>query len=469
MTVDAPVVDPESTGAPATSASALAAAAPPWPERATAWKTLWILSLVLGLSQVDRNILSLLLQSIKHDLKLNDAQMGILLGLAFSCIYLVLSFPLSRIADKRSRKTMIAIGVAFWSLSTAACGLARSFWPMFIARAGLGAGEAANGPATYSLLGDSFPREKLPRAMAVLNVGFVGGTAISLIIGGVVIAALSKVHVVLPVLGAVRTWQLVFFAVGLPGLLVALLVMSITEPARRGLGAKGATGAVPIREVFAFLMRNRRFYGSLFVSVFITGVITNGSLNFRAAFFQRTYHWPAQQYAVVTGIVSLIASPLGLVAGTWLCERWNRSHHNGNMRVALFAYAVSIPFNVAGPLMPQAWMSVACGAAGAALALMAAPPVVAAMQSITASNVRAQVNSMYLLVFSGVTGIIGPWFIGQLTDMQHDETKLRYVLVISAAVALPISTAIMALSIKPYGRMIQQIKAEEAAAQANSR
>ena len=464
MTLDAAVANPlpAANEAPASPA----AAAPPWPTPANAWRTLWILSLVLGLSQIDRNILSLLLQSIKHDLKLTDAQMGVLLGLAFSCVYLILSFPLSRIADKRSRKTMIAIGVAVWSLATAACGLARSFWPMFIARAGLGAGEAVNGPATYSLLGDSFPRDKLPRAMAVLNIGFVGGTAISLIIGGIVIAALAKVHVVLPVLGEVKTWQLVFFAVGLPGLLIALLVMTITEPARRGLGARSAAGAVPISEVVAYLVRNGRFYGCLFLSVFITGIITNGSLNFRAAFFQRTYHWPAQQYALVTGVVSLIASPLGLIAGTWLCERWNRTYHDGNMRVALFAYVVSIPFNVAGPLMPQAWMSVACAATGGALALMAAPPMVAAMQSITASNVRAQVNSLYLLVFSGITGMIGPAVIGWLTDLQHDETKLRYVIAYSSLVALPISTAIMSMAIKPFGRMIEQIKAEEAAGRA---
>ena len=196
------------------------ASAQPWPTPAAAWRTLWILSLVLGLSQIDRNILSLLLQPIKHDLKFSDAQMGILIGLAFSIIYLFLSFPLSRISDRGSRRTMIALGVAVWSLSTAACGLARSFWPMFIARAGVGAGESVNAPATYSLLADSFPRERLPRAMAVLNIGFVGGTAISLIIGGVVIAALKNVHAVLPIIGAVHTWQLVFFAIKPFGVLI---------------------------------------------------------------------------------------------------------------------------------------------------------------------------------------------------------------------------------------------------------
>ena len=461
MALHAPSID-DVAGAPAEPAKA---ASPPWPTAKEAWRTLWILSLVLGLSQVDRNILSLLLQPIKVDLKLTDAQMGLLIGLAFSCVYLVLSFPLSRISDRRNRKTMIAIGVAFWSVATAACGLARSFWPMFIARAGVGAGEAVNGPATYSLLGDSFPREKLPRAMAILNVGFIGGTAISMIIGGVVIAALADVHVTLPLVGPVHTWQLVFMAIGLPGLLIAAMVMSITEPARRGLGSQGGASAVPIGEVFAFLVRNGRLYGSLFASVFITGIAMMGTLQFRAAFFQRTYDWSPQQYGVVNGVVTLVASPLGLVAGTWLCERWNRRHDDGNMRVAIFANALAIPFAVAGPLMPDAWLSVACGAINSAVVLMAAPPLVAAMQSVTPSGVRAQVNSLYLLLFSGITGIVGPAVIGWLTDLQHDETKLRYVMAYTSLIALPIATAVMALAVKPFGQIITRIKAEEAAAE----
>ena len=437
---------------------------PPWPPSGEAWKTLWILALVLGLSQIDRNILSLLLQDIKDDLKLTDGDMGILIGLAFSAIYLFLSYPLSRISDTKSRKTMIAFGVAFWSLCTAACGLATSFWTMFAARAGIGAGEAVNGPATYSLLGDSFPREKLPRAMAILNLGFIGGTALSLILGAGVIAAVRKVVLVLPVLGVIKGWHLVFFAIGLPGILVALLVLTLTEPARRGVGGRAAAGAVPIPEVVRFLTTNGRFFGCMFAAVFINGVIIYGSQNFRAAFFARTYHWSNAQYGLVFGVASLIASGAGLFAGTVLCEWWNRRRHDGNMRVALLAYGLAIPFSVAFPLMPNGWLAVACGAVGAGLALVAAPPVVAALQSITPSNVRAQVNSLYLLLFSGITGIVGPWFIGWLTDLQHDPHKLGLVIAAVSAVGLPVAWVIQSFTVKPFGRMIEKLKAEEAAA-----
>jgi MFS family permease len=216
-------------------------------------------------------------------------------------------------------------------------------------------------------------------------------------------------------------------------------------------------------DVVEFLVSNARFYGCMFTSVFISGVVIYGSQNFRVAFFQRTYHWLPQQSGLIIGVVSLVVSPIGLWAGTWLCELWNRKHDDGNMRVALFANAVSIPFLIAGPLMPDPWLSVACSAVAAALALMAAPPLVAAMQSITPANVRAQVNSLYLLLFSGITGMVGPWFIGLLTDMQHDQTKLRYVLAVTTAIGLPIATLLMAGALKPFGRMIVQLKAAEAA------
>ena len=452
MTAQAPVPD-DSSSAPSTQ---------PWPTSDQAWKTVWILALVLGLSQIDRNILTLLLQDIKHDLKLSDTQMGVLIGLAFSVIYLFLSFPLSLVTDRKSRKIMIAIGVAFWSLCTAACGLARGFWPLFYARAGLGAGEAVNGPATYSLLGDSFPREKLPRAMAVLNLGFIGGTALALILGAGVIAAVSKVHLVLPGFGLMKGWQLVFLTIGLPGLAVAALTMTIREPPRHGVVRRAATGWRSFVEVAPFLARNARFYGCMFVSVFITGTITYGSLNFRAAFFQRTYHWPAQEYGLVYGVASLITSALGLVAGTWLCERWNRRHDNGNMRVGVLAYVLSAPFNAVFTLMPNGWLAVICGSVGAGLALMAAPPVVAAIQSVTPGHVRAQVNSIYLLLFSGITGIVGPAFIGWLTDLQHDETRLGLVIAVVSAIGLPIAVGVQAFSLKPFGQMVARLKAEEA-------
>jgi MFS family permease len=462
MTVHAPLLEDV---APQTQQVAAQASAQPWPKPADAWRTLWILSLVLGLSQIDRNILSLLVGPIKHDLRLSDGQVGLLLGLSFLCIYFFLSFPLSRLSDTKSRNVMIAIGVAVWSVATALCGLAQSFWQLFAARAFVGAGESVNGPATYSLLADNFPRNRLPRAMSVLNVGFMIGTSFSLVAGGLIIGALAHAHLSLPFIGALKTWQLVFMVIGLPGLLVSALMLTVKEPARRSVGGQAASGqAAPLSELVRFLGRNGRFWGCMQLSVFIDGILLYGAQNWRPEFFRRTFHWSSTQMGVSFGTASLIATLVAIVVGPLLYERLNRWRADGTMLAAFIAKVVGIPLVIGGWLAPTPWLAVTSAAAATGVALIATPAMVAAMQTVTPNNMRAQVNSLGLVLLSGIAGALGPYVIGAVTDMFHDESKLRYVLAGSVAIGSPIALAIFWFSIKPFRLMIEAIKAEEAAA-----
>jgi MFS family permease len=457
MTVEAPLLEdiaPQFEPPPS---------AQPWPRPADAWWTLGVLSLVLGLSQIDRNILSLLVGPIKHDLRLNDGEVGLLLGLSFLCIYFFLSFPLARLSDTKSRNVMIAIGVAVWSVSTAVCGLAQSFWQLFAARAFVGAGESVNGPATYSLLADNFPRDKLPRAMSILNVGFMIGTSFSLVAGGLIIGALANAHLSLPLIGPLKTWQLVFMVIGLPGLLVSALMLTVKEPARRGVGGAAAGGqAAPLSELRRFLFRNGRFWGCMQLSVFIDGILLYGAQNWRPEFFRRTFHWSSTQMGVSFGTASLIATVVAIVLGPLLYERLNRWRADGTMLAAFIAKAIGIPLLIGGWLAPTPWLAVASASAATGVALIATPAMVAAMQTVTPNNMRAQVNSLGLVLLSGIAGALGPYVIGAVTDMFHDESKLRYVLAGSVAIGSPIALAIFWFSIKPFRLMIEEIKAAEA-------
>lgn len=442
------------------------AAPQPWPEPAAAWGTLAVLSVVLALSQIDRGVITLLVGPIKRDLRLTDSQVGLLIGLAFSLVYLFTSLPLSRLSDSRSRKWMITAGVSFWSLATAACGLAHSYWQMFAARAAVGVGESVNGPATYSLLADNFPRQKLTRAMAMLNLGFIVGVAFSLIVGGMMLAILEALPpVVLPGLGHVRNWQLVFFAVGLPGLLVALAMAFVPEPVRRGLHVAARSPAVPLGEVLAFLRGNIGLYGPIFVGVFLVGVETYGVQNWRPTFFERTYHWKLAFIGQVTGWLSLVASLIGLFLGAALTEWLSRQRDDANLIIAVSAQSLSIPFAVAGPLMPNGWLALACSSVGLVTAMVSAPPMVAAMQTVTPNRMRAQISSLYLIMFSGITAIIGPSFLAAVTDFVfHDDAKLRYAMAASSAIMLPLGVLMNWLAVRPYGRLIAAIKAQEAQA-----
>ena len=152
-----------------------------------AWYAVFVLLLAYVLSFVDRIILSLLVTPIKEDLGTTDAQMGLLMGFAFAIFYTIAGIPIAKYSDVKSRKMIIAIGIFLWSIMTAVCGLARSFFQLFLARVGVGVGEAALTPAAYSMISDYFSEEKLGRAMAVYKSGAMFGGGLAFIIGGAVV------------------------------------------------------------------------------------------------------------------------------------------------------------------------------------------------------------------------------------------------------------------------------------------
>jgi MFS family permease len=162
-----------------------------------------------------------------------------------------------------------------WSFATAACGLARSFLGLFAFRMGVGVGEACTGPASFSLLGDLIPPERMARVLAVMNFGFIAGNGLALIILGTLIQLLSSSPTVdLPLLGELRMWQAAFVLVGLPGLLVALLMLTVPEPARRVGGAQPS-----ISEVLSFLWEQRSVYGPLILTISINTMAAVGLIS----------------------------------------------------------------------------------------------------------------------------------------------------------------------------------------------
>ena len=149
--------------------------------RKRAW-VLVTLTVTFMFNFLDRQVLALLVMPIKRDLHLSDTQVALLMGFAFAVFYALAGIPLSRLIDRGSRKWMLGLGLGFWSLMTMACGLAQSFAQLALARVGLGVGESCNTPATYSFVADLYPREKLSRAISVINLGNVGGQGLAMLI-----------------------------------------------------------------------------------------------------------------------------------------------------------------------------------------------------------------------------------------------------------------------------------------------
>ena len=214
----------------------------PWPKPAYAWWVVAVLLLAYTVSFVDRTILSLLIPSIRQALNISDTQVSLLVGFSFAIFYTLLGLPLGLAADRGNRRRLIVAGISIWSVFTAACGLASTFATLFLARIGVGVGEASLSPSAYSLLGDYFPKEKLGRAMAVYSIGVPLGSGVALILSGLVIKAIEAWPApTLPGFGVLEPWRLTFLFVGLPGLLVALLMLTVKEPVRRG--RRGRIGA----------------------------------------------------------------------------------------------------------------------------------------------------------------------------------------------------------------------------------
>ena len=182
--------------------------------------------------------------------------MSLVFGFVFAIFYTGLGVPIAWWADRANRRNIVATGIFLWSLMTAACGLARGFWQLFLARVGVGVGEATLSPAASSMIADSFPEARRARALSVFFVGLPVGIGLALVVGGYVVQAVSGApEYVLPVVGAVRAWQVAFFVVGLPGLVVAAWMLTVPEPVRR----HGASGA-GIRDTLAWMRAHWRAY-----------------------------------------------------------------------------------------------------------------------------------------------------------------------------------------------------------------
>ena len=217
----------------------------PYPRPLYAWFVVGVLIIAALIAFIDRQVVAIVVEPMKADLGVGDAQIGWLYGV-FAVFYAIAGLPIAWLSDHKSRKHIIAAGIFLWSLMTMACGLSRTFWQVLLARIGVGVGEATLSPATTSLIGDYFPRERIPLALTVFQTGPVIGSGIAFVIGGLVLSIVEEVDpLVLPYFGELQPWQQTFVYLGLPGVVLAFLFLVIREPVRRMLpGSDGKASTI---------------------------------------------------------------------------------------------------------------------------------------------------------------------------------------------------------------------------------
>jgi MFS family permease len=429
-----------------------------WPSPGRAWYALVVLTIGLMIATIDRGILTLLVQPIKKDLGLSDTQFTMLHGWAFVSVYAVLGLPIARLADRSSRRVIIAIGMAFWSLMTALCGFANTFTQFFLARAGVGAGESAYAPAVYSILQDSFRPEKLPRVFAIMAIGFSYGTSFGVILGaGLVVLATDLTDVFAPYLGVLKPWQIVLLLCALPGIALALAMFTVQEPRRRGLlpGAS-ADAAVPIKLVTGFFHANGRTYYPMFTAMGIKAMLSFGSGFWMPELMRRTFDWPVAKTAITIGVLGIIIAPFALLLGSYITERFARQgRDDANLRTLLIASTLAIPTSIAFPLMSDPYHVMAVWALNYFIIMMGVGPSNAALQMITPNQMRGQIRAAFQFVFNVIGFGLGATTIAFCTDyVFQDEADLKYSLAVVAAVIGPLAACLTWYGLKPYAACV---------------
>lgn len=410
-----------------------------WRSNAYAWFVVVVLTLAFTLSMIDRMILTLLVEPIKRDLGLSDTELSLLHGFAFTLLYVICGFPLGRLADRHSRRALAGVSVFSWSLMTTVCGVAQNFWQLFLARVGVGIGEAGLTPAGASLISDYFPKEQLARPTAFFSIGGSAGTGLAFIFGGAVVHLVSDVGSInLPFIGYIYAWQAAFFIVGAPGMLFALLFVFVREPQRRG---RSAEGVASIASVFQFLKTRHHFFTAHFLGASLAAMVLIGIHSWMPTFFIRTYGWDAQEAGYVYGITVLVSGISGLLCAGHLVERQiQKNVADPHLQVALHAVLLGIVPAIAAPLLPQAWMTVPV--IGIAVFFIVIPIALApvALQIVVPNDMRGQAFAVYLFVLSILGYGTGPTVVAVTTDFIFQaENLVRYSLVLVTALVLPLS------------------------------
>lgn len=425
---------------------------------AYSWYVVAVLTFVYIFSFIDRQILTMLVRPIRRDLGISDTQISLLMGFSFALFYTLFGMLLGRVADTRSRRGMIAIGLAAWSAFTAGCGLARNFTQMFLLRMGVGVGEASLSPAAYSLIADYIPRERLATAISFYSMGIYVGTGLSYLLGGVVIGLASKQERwTLPLVGPTRPWQIIFFAVGLPGLLASLLLLTVREPARALI--RGAT-EIPIGEVFIYLRRNINTFLYHSIGFGLASLASYAGGAWIPEFLRRVHHWEPSRIGLIQGTIVAIFGSLGILASgrfaDWIRARGTRE---ANMKLGMWLALIWIPFQFLLLFSPNDTWAIVWLVPNAILAAAPFGISAAAIQQMMPPPMRGQASALYLFILNliGLGG--GPTAVAMVNQyvFRRDEA-LGYSLLIVNVTALLIGAVLLRLGLKPFLRSLDRLR-----------
>lgn len=400
---------------------------------------LFILVVVYTFNFIDRQILSILSIPIKAELGLSDTQIGLMSGVAFALFYATLGVPIAMLADNWSRVRIMTIALSLWSAMTAVCGLAQSFGQLFLARLGVGVGEAGGVAPAYSLIADYFPQKERGRALAIYSLGIPIGSAIGIILGGILAELLD--------------WRAAFYIMGAGGLILApIFWLTVKEPVRGRFdqsATKATTGWATIKAILPLLMRKPSFWllsmGAAFSSMMGYGLIlwlpaflvrSFGAelapfFSFLPGFLVPADATPIRYAAYFYGAVLLVGGTIGIYSGGSLADRYGEKRKSAYALVPGVAFALTVPLLAIGLTTPTLGLAFAVFMGVQALSLVWLGPVITAFQHLVRPEMRATASAIFLLI-NNLIGIgVGQTVTGLMADLlkaEYGDESLRYSL-----------------------------------------
>ena len=383
------------------------------------WYVLAVLTLVYVFNFVDRQILVVLQEPIKAEMGLSDTQLGLLTGFLFAVFYVTLGIPIARIADKGNRRNVIAWSISLWSLMTALSGLVTSYWQLVLARIGVGIGEAGGSPPAHSIISDYFPPERRSTALAIFSSGVFVGIMLGFVIGGTVAESFG--------------WRAAFFAVGIPGLLVALLVrFTITEPPRGRYDTQQSDDDLP--GIFQALNTfwQLKTFRYLAIGCAISQFSSYGVGNWMPGFMIR-------HYGISVGDAGLLFASLygaggltGSFLSGYLADRLGAHDQRWYLWLPGLSFVMIVPLNLLACLTNNLTVAAVANLFSIFFSAFFLGPAIATCHALVQPRLRALISALLFFILNLVGLGLGPVFTGFVSDMltpEYGADGLRYAMI----------------------------------------
>ena len=388
-----------------------------------------VLAVVYMFNFVDRQILAILLPSIKEEFQVGDTVLGLLAGTAFALFYVILGIPIARLADRWNRRNLIAVAVAVWSGMTALSGLAANIWQLTLARIGVGVGEAGCSPPAHSMIADLYPPEQRSSAMGIYTLGISAGVMLAYLAGGWVVQNMG--------------WREAFFIIGLPGLLLALIVrFTLPEPRRGESEGRRDSGSQPaLIDAVRFLLARRSFL-YMAIAAGLSAFVGYSIINFMPSFIDRSFGVGIAVIGFWLGLIYGIAGGAGFYFGGYFADRIGRAGHRKAMVFIGLSTAASALLYGGVFLATSVTVCMTLLVVPAVIANFYLAPVLSQTQSLVSLRMRAVASSLVLLIINVIGLAMGSPITGYISDLLEPTLgveSMRYSLLIVSSVMLPLA------------------------------